>query len=104
MLATIVMISCLLSGFYISKDIKNRNMNEIWWIFLGSFLGPIGVLLYINAKKPNRDQSEINNRTNNNNYSQRSINMVNLPDNCPHCKSPNTKRIRLCEWCGSQIC
>ena len=22
---------------------------------------------------------------------------------CPHCKNPNTKRIRLCEWCGEQI-
>ena len=26
-----------------------------------------------------------------------------LPDTCPHCKSPNTKKIRLCEWCGNQI-
>ena len=24
-------------------------------------------------------------------------------DTCPHCKNPNTKRIRLCEWCGNQI-
>ena len=24
-------------------------------------------------------------------------------DICPHCKNPNTKRIRLCEWCGNQI-
>jgi hypothetical protein len=27
-----------------------------------------------------------------------------IPDDCPHCKSPNTKKIRLCEWCGNQIC
>jgi hypothetical protein len=26
-----------------------------------------------------------------------------FPDTCPHCKSPNTKNIRLCEWCGNQI-
>jgi hypothetical protein len=26
-----------------------------------------------------------------------------IPDNCPHCKNPNTKKIRLCEWCGNQI-
>jgi TM2 domain-containing membrane protein YozV len=26
-----------------------------------------------------------------------------IPDTCPHCKNPNTKRIRLCEWCGNQI-
>jgi hypothetical protein len=24
-------------------------------------------------------------------------------DTCPQCKNPNTKRIRLCEWCGNQI-
>ena len=28
---------------------------------------------------------------------------VIIPDTCPHCKNPNTKRIRLCEWCGNQI-
>ena len=27
-----------------------------------------------------------------------------IPENCPHCKSPNSKRIRFCEWCGNQIC
>jgi len=26
-----------------------------------------------------------------------------IPDHCPHCKNPNTKKIRLCEWCGNQI-
>ncbi len=26
-----------------------------------------------------------------------------IPEICPHCKSPNSKKIRLCEWCGSQI-
>jgi hypothetical protein len=26
-----------------------------------------------------------------------------IPDTCPHCKNPNTKKIRLCEWCGNQI-
>ena len=28
---------------------------------------------------------------------------ITIPDICPHCKNPNTKHIRLCEWCGSQI-
>lgn len=26
-----------------------------------------------------------------------------IPNTCPHCKSPNLKKIRLCEWCGNQI-
>lgn len=28
---------------------------------------------------------------------------IDTPDTCPHCKNPNTKKIRLCEWCGNQI-
>jgi hypothetical protein len=30
-------------------------------------------------------------------------NQIIIPDTCPHCKNPNTKKIRLCEWCGNQI-
>lgn len=26
-----------------------------------------------------------------------------LPNVCPHCKNPNNKQIRICEWCGGQI-
>lgn len=31
------------------------------------------------------------------------IEQINIPDTCPHCKNPNSKKIRLCEWCGNQI-
>ncbi len=31
------------------------------------------------------------------------IDLIIIPDSCPHCKNPNTKKIRLCEWCGNQI-
>ena len=26
-----------------------------------------------------------------------------IPDTCPHCKNPNTKKIKECEWCGNKI-
>ena len=26
-----------------------------------------------------------------------------IPDNCPSCKSPNSKKTSACEWCGNQI-
>lgn len=29
---------------------------------------------------------------------------LHIPDTCPFCKRPNTRRTRLCEWCGEQIC
>jgi hypothetical protein len=28
---------------------------------------------------------------------------IEVPEICPHCKNPNTKKIRICEWCGNQI-
>lgn len=42
------------------------------------------------------------------NHSVNTGNMQNassttIPEMCPHCKNPNTKKIRLCEWCGNQI-
>jgi len=27
----------------------------------------------------------------------------NTPISCPHCKSPNTKKMQVCEWCGNEI-
>jgi transposase-like protein len=41
--------------------------------------------------------SQINTVTDNN------VVPLKIPDNCPHCKNPNNKKIRLCEWCGNQI-
>ena len=26
-----------------------------------------------------------------------------IPATCPHCKNPNTKKLRECEWCGNEI-
>jgi len=28
----------------------------------------------------------------------------NIPTRCPHCKNPNTKMLRECEWCGNKVC
>ncbi len=49
------------------------------------------------------------NNTNENDINLSNISSVNdgkieIPNTCPHCKNPNTKQIRTCEWCGSQIC
>jgi hypothetical protein len=42
------------------------------------------------------DDSKIHNKLS---YEEKII----VPDTCPHCKNPNVKKIRLCEWCGNQI-
>ena len=28
---------------------------------------------------------------------------IEIPESCPNCKNPNTRKTRLCEWCGGQI-
>jgi len=44
---------------------------------------------------------ETNNLTQN---SQSQNNIIDIPNICPHCKNPNIKRQKECEWCDSQIC
>jgi len=96
----IVGVAC---GIFIIGDAKKRNMSGAWSL-LGFLLGLIGLLIYIIARKPISNQSTTNHNMQYNNLSQVSNQQPNIPDICPHCKNPNTKRIRLCEWCGSQIC
>lgn len=64
----------------------------------------IGILLLVaSAKNPNavamanyikenEDDAEIPKNTS-----------LKIPDTCTHCKNPNTKLVRECEWCGNQI-
>lgn len=28
--------------------------------------------------------------------------IINIPNTCPNCKNPNSKKIRICEWCGNE--
>jgi hypothetical protein len=96
----IVGIAC---GLFIIGDAKKRNMSAGWSV-LGFLLALLGLLIYIIARKPIADQTVTNYKTDSNNFSIIPNQQVIIPDSCPHCKNPNTKRIRLCEWCGSQIC
>jgi len=99
-LGLIVGIVC---GLYIINDSKKRNMSGVWSL-LGFLLGLIGLLIYIIARKPIATQQ---NTFQTNQFAsstfQATTENVTIPEFCPHCKNPNTKRIRLCEWCGNQI-
>ncbi len=63
----------------------------------------IALAIYF-IRKGSKDMK--NNRVDNRNYTSRlnSENKIPIPDTCPHCKNPNTKSLRSCEWCGNQIC
>jgi aspartyl aminopeptidase len=58
-------------------------------------LSIIGIVIYkILIKKRVSSKTEINKSLDN---------IIDIPEACPHCKNQNTKKIRLCEWCGNQI-
>jgi hypothetical protein len=90
-------------AIFIVIDTKKRNMSQAWAIL--GIIGLIGLVIYLIARKPllvnNINQPIIQNTPilPNQNIGQEII----IPDTCPHCKNPNTKKIRLCEWCGNQI-
>lgn len=90
---------------FIVNDVKKRGMSQGWAV-LGFFLGLIGLVIYLIARKPvltiqNTNQQFVQKTPTIN--SQPNIPSLIIPEICPHCKNPNTKKIRLCEWCGNQI-
>ncbi len=55
---------------------------------------------FVRKGKTSKDE---NPKTNNTNKLINKIPDIDIPETCPHCKNPNTKKMRECEWCGSQI-
>jgi hypothetical protein len=91
--------------FYTGKNlVVVPKINVIAAFILG--LTIIGLVLIIIASNINPVAKEIANSIandvngTNTGFDSNSV----VPDICPNCKNPNTKRIRLCEWCGGQIC
>jgi len=37
-------------------------------------------------------------------YTNVQLDLSQIPDICPHCKNPNSLKLRDCEWCGNKIC
>jgi hypothetical protein len=66
----------------------------------------ISILLFLiyRVVKFLRKNNEIKQEVSNNIEKEKNEEViVNIPEVCPHCKNPNTKKVRLCEWCGNQI-
>jgi hypothetical protein len=80
------------------------NVLEGFWIgFIPFFIGLVVLvtnLIIINSKKV--DNADLLKPMKNNFEILETKHQI--PEICPHCKNPNTKNIRLCEWCGNQIC
>jgi len=101
-----VVVSLLIMVFvmiFIAKDSKKRGMSQ-GWVLIGLF-NIIGLVIYLIARKPisvnNNSEQTAQNILNS--PEQTATENISIPEICPQCKNPNTKRIRLCEWCGNQI-
>ena len=55
------------------------------------------IFYFIIRKKKEKKSDEIKN-------SEKIEKKDNIATQCPHCKNPNTKKLRICEWCGNNIC
>lgn len=98
------LLSVVICGGFILNDAPKRGMSLGWGII--GFFGLIGLIIYLIARKPvlihlNASQKHMPDESTFD-YQNKSQDLI-IPDFCPHCKNPNTKKIRLCEWCGNQI-
>ena len=81
-------------------------MGKIYANDLILILAIVIVILFIAKRKSSLTQVKSNSKQRHSNSSEIESNTFEellIPDHCPHCKNPNTKKIRLCEWCGNQI-
>lgn len=85
---------------------NSNNINKIIFNWrkgiLGSYLADDYNCLNCNFKFKGKEAITVENSAINK-IQDTVVTSLNMPDKCPHCKNPNTKKIRLCEWCGNQI-
>ena len=94
----------VISGVYVFNDCKKRNMSFFWSIpVFFPLYGLIILIIYFFLRKPIFAYQETKTPEKTNLNTNPELNIRIIPETCPHCKSPNTKKIRLCEWCGNQI-
>jgi hypothetical protein len=96
-------IIAIFAGIWVAGDANKRGMNGLGWGFFSFAILIIGLPLYLLERKKHPIQNQSQNNTVKQNFNNDSAGAIVIPDVCPHCKNPNAKRIRICEWCGSQI-
>jgi hypothetical protein len=81
---------------------NSHNTSKVLWNWWGGIIGA----LIVNKRKCNDCGCKFKSDNQHSKIEQNvDINLdFEIPDTCPHCKNPNIKKIRLCEWCGNQIC
>jgi hypothetical protein len=90
--------------FYIGKSLVVVPKINLILAFIAGLTVILGILLIISIQLNPLAKEIANTIANNEKQIQPDLNALeSIPAICPHCKNPNTKLIRLCEWCGNQI-
>lgn len=104
MVQIMLLIFSVLSGIYVFKDCNKRNMSTLWSVsVIIPVFGLIFFTIYLFLRKPIDIELDTMTLRESNLNSNSSFNTTITPETCPHCKSPNTQKNRICEWCGNQI-
>jgi hypothetical protein len=113
----------IFGGIFLNWYLMYQNQIEIFnktldfWNFMEGVYVMIFVLLFsIVVSYSNKKHKQKGMRNNNPNINNKEISIEEkiiqnsnilkskqIPDFCQHCKSPNSKKMEVCEWCGNQI-
>jgi len=104
------LLALLLGAFGAHKFYLNANASGIirlifFWTWIPGLLGVYEGLVFLtmtdddfNRKYNPQMYAPIQNQQGNY-YTQAEI---IIPEKCPSCKNPNTKKLTVCEWCGGK--
>jgi hypothetical protein len=94
----------LIDGPWIILDIKEKVKYTIWLKGNNKFEVFPQKAIWSRTFEMKAKAQEISSRIadffENGNVSQEAGNLI--PTSCPHCKSPNEKKVPTCEWCGGR--
>ncbi|MCX6145694.1 MAG: tetratricopeptide repeat protein [Candidatus Kapabacteria bacterium] len=87
---------------------KSKNKEIITITVLAIFVLIVLILLYRKKKDKSIPVVSQNDNYHNSEPIKQSIPTMTkvsipVPEVCPHCKSPNTKKLQVCDWCGSEL-
>lgn len=97
--------SALVDGPWVVLDVNDKVKYTIWLKKPNFFEVFPATAIWFRTFEMKAKATDISNTIKlfiENGLSSNNSNIV-VPETCPHCRNPNSKKIRLCEWCGNQI-
>jgi len=104
------LLALLLGGFGAHKFYLNSNVSGVirlifFWTWIPAIIGVFDGIIFLTM-----DDDTFNRKYNPHMYIPLQNQQPNyytqteakIPEKCPSCKNPNTKKLTVCEWCGGK--